>query len=237
MLWNLPEERETIRKTVFELVVSGGISTEKLRQEAEDLQAAVSIALKNELPLKVVCDSCGEEFLLRQEIETHHTLHPNHSYALKKEVASKLYPYDNVVKEIDSLYETTGKTITLSPAQKDVFEKEIDALADRVGSVKYRLEEERELLRRMIEVNIWLSTLDRNEVLLLRDTRSTELTELDMYILKARSMLGLQSRQIQPKPRLQRFQKQKFRKQKLQTQKFRKQKLLCPNLGAVSIVL
>ena len=75
MLWNLPEEREFIRKTVFELVVSGGISTEKLRQEAEDLQAAVSIALKNELPVKVVCDSCGEEFLLRQEIETHHVSH------------------------------------------------------------------------------------------------------------------------------------------------------------------
>ena len=83
MLWNLPEEREFIRKTVFELAVSGGISTEKLRQEAEDLQAAVSIALKNELPVKVVCDSCGEEFLLRQEIETHHISHPNHSYTLK----------------------------------------------------------------------------------------------------------------------------------------------------------
>jgi hypothetical protein len=200
MLWNLPEEREIIRKTVFELVVSGGISMEKLRQEAEDLQAAVSIALKNELPLKVVCDSCGEEFLLRQEIETHHALHPNHSYALKKEGASKLYPYENLVKEIDSLYESTGKANTLSSAQKDVFEKEIESLADRVGRVKYRLEEERELLRRMMEANIWLSTLDRNEALLLHDARSTELAELDMLISKAQSMLGLQNRQVQPKP-------------------------------------
>ena len=69
MLWNLPEERENIRKIVFELVVSGGISTEKLRQEAEDLHAAAIIALKNDLPVKVICDSCGEEFLLRQGIE------------------------------------------------------------------------------------------------------------------------------------------------------------------------
>ena len=58
MLWNLPEERENLRKVVFELVVSGGISTEKLRQEAEDLHAAASIALKNELSIKVICDSC-----------------------------------------------------------------------------------------------------------------------------------------------------------------------------------
>ena len=199
MLWNLPEERETIRKTVFELVVSGGISTEKLRQEAEDLQAAVSIALKNELPVKVICDSCGEEFLLRQEIETHHISHPNHSYTLKKEGASKIYPYDNLVKEIDSLHETAGKASTLPPAQKEIFEKEIEALADRVRRVKYRLEEERELLRHLMEANIWLSTLDRNEALLLHDARSIELSELDTLISKAQSMLGLQSRQVQPK--------------------------------------
>jgi hypothetical protein len=199
MLWNLPEERETIRKTVFELVVSGGISTEKLRQEAKDLQAAVSIALRNELPMKVICDSCGEEFLLRQEIENHHTLHPNHSYSLKKEGAAKLYPYDNLLKEIDSLYGSIGKTSTLSPAQKDVFEKEIEALAERVRRVKHRLEDERELLRHMMEANIWLSTLDRSEVLLLHDARSTELAALDMLISKAWSMLGLQSRQVQPK--------------------------------------
>ena len=47
----------------------------------------------------------------------------------------------------------------------------------------------------MIEVNIWLSTLDRNETLLLHDAKSTELAELDMHISKAQSMLGLQSRQ------------------------------------------
>ena len=202
MLWNLPEERETIRKTVFELVVSGGISTEKLRQDAEDLQAAVSIALRNELPAKVICDSCGEEFLLRQEIENHHILHPNHSYSFKKEGAAKLYPYDNLLKEIDSLYGSMDKTSTLSPAQKNVFEKENEALAERVRRVKHRLEDERELLRRMMEENIWLSTLDRSEVLLLHDSRSTELAELDMLISKVWSILGLQSRQVQAKSQL-----------------------------------
>jgi MoxR-like ATPase len=199
MLWNLPEEREIIRKTVFELVVSGGISTEKLRQEAEDLQAAVSISLKNELPVKVACDSCGEEFLLRQEVETHHVSHPNHSYALKKEGASKLYPYDNLIREIDSLHETTGKESTLPKARKEVFEKEIEALADRVRRVKYRLEEERELLRRLMEANIWLSILDRNEALLLHDARSIDLAELDTLISKALSMLGLENKQVRPK--------------------------------------
>jgi len=201
MLWNLPEERETIRKIVFEFAVSGGISTEKLRQEAEDLQAAISIALKNELPVKVVCDSCGEEFRLRQEIESHHISHQNHSYTLKTEGSSRIYPYDNLVREIDSLHEATGKSNTLLHAQKEVFEKELKALADRVERVKYRLEEERDLLKNLMEANIWLSTLDRNEALLLHDTRNTELSELNDLISKSRLLLGLQNRQSQPEPK------------------------------------
>ncbi|HNW37386.1 MAG TPA: AAA family ATPase [Methanosarcina vacuolata] len=200
MLWNLPEERETIRKIVFEFAISGGISTEKLRQEAEDLQAAVSIALKNELPVKIICDSCGEEFRLRQEIETHHISHPNHSYTLKMEGPSRIYPYDNLVKEIDSLQEAAGKTNTLPQAQKEVFETELKSLSDRVERVKHRLEAERELLKNLMNANIWLSTLDRNEALLLHDTRSTELSELNDLISKSRLMLGIHSRQAQPEP-------------------------------------
>ncbi|HEY3361858.1 MAG TPA: AAA family ATPase [Methanosarcina sp.] len=195
MLWNLPEERETIRKNVFELAISGGVNTEKLHQEAEDLQAAVSIALRNELPVKIVCDSCGEEFRLRQEIETHHISHPNHSYTLKTEGPSRIYPYDNLVGEIDSLHEVAEKMNTLPQAQNKVFKTELKALADRVERVKYRLEKERELLKNLMETNIWLSTLDRNEALFLHDTRSIELSELDDLISNSRSMLGLQSRQ------------------------------------------
>jgi hypothetical protein len=85
--------------------------------------------------------------------------------------------------------------------QREVFEKELKALAERVERVKYRFEEERELLRNLMEANIWLSTLDRNEALLLHDTRSTELSELNALISKSRSMLGLQNRQAQPETR------------------------------------
>ncbi len=198
MLWNLPEEREAIRKTVFELVVSGGISTEKLRLDAEDLKAAIGSALKNDLPLGVVCDSCGEEFSLRQEVDAHHNTHPNHSYKLKREGDSRIYPYDNLVREIDSLQESSGKPATLSPAQKEVFENEFGDLAGRVKGVKKRFEEERELLRDLMEANIWLSTLDRNEALLLHDTRSEELSEIEALVQEIRAVLGLQTRSSGP---------------------------------------
>ena len=93
-----------------------------------------------------------------------------------------------------------GKKSTLTSAQKEVFEKEIESLVDRIRRVKCRLEEERELLRILIEKNIWLSTLDRKEALMLHDSRSIELVELDTIISKVYSMLGLESRQVKPKP-------------------------------------
>ncbi len=194
MLWNLPEERETIRKAVFKLVVSGGTDTEKLRQDAEDLRTALSIALKNELPVRVVCDSCGEEFQLRENLEVHHAACPNHSYTLRQEGNSRIYPYDNLVKEIESLHVSSGKKSTLSQSQREVFEIEFEALADRINRVKKRLEEEKELLRDLMEANIWLSTADRNEALLLHDTGSSELSGTEEFIAEIRDILSLQDK-------------------------------------------
>jgi hypothetical protein len=120
---------------------------------------------------------------------------------MKTEGPSRIYPYDNLLREIDLLNEKAGKISTLPQAQKEVFEKELKALADRVERVKYRFEEERELLKNLMEVNIWLSTLDRNEAILLHDTRSIELSGINDLISKTRSMLGLQSRQAQSESR------------------------------------
>lgn len=200
MLWNSPEEKEFIRKTIFELVVSGGLNFEKLREEAEDLKAAVGIALKNELPVQVICDSCKAQFLLRQEIETHHLSYPNHSYTLNLDQGSKLYPYNNLIREIDSLSENSGKTNKLSESQKALFEKEFEALETRIKRIKYRLEEERELLKELMEENIWLSALDKNEVLLLHDARRSELSELEKLVMESQAMLGLQGRKAKPQP-------------------------------------
>ncbi|MDM7919942.1 MAG: AAA family ATPase [Methanosarcina sp.] len=194
MLWNLPEEREIIRKTVFKLVVSGGTNTEKLRQEAEDLKTALSIALKNELPVGVVCDSCGEEFQLRENLELHHAACPNHSYTLRQEGNSRIYPYDNLVKEIESLHAGSGKENSLSQIRREVFETEFEALAGRINRVKQRLEEEKELLRNLMDANIWLSTADKNEALLLHDTGSSQLSGTEALIIEIRDLLGLANR-------------------------------------------
>ncbi len=194
MLWNLPEERETIRKTVFKLVVSGGTNTEKLHQDAEDLKTALSIALKNELPVGVVCDSCGEEFQLRENLEVHHAACPNHSYTLRQEGNSRIYPYDNLVKEIESLHAGSGKENSLSQIRREVFETEFEALAGRINRVKQRLEEEKELLRNLMDANIWLSTADKNEALLLYDTGSSQLSGTEALIIEIRDLLGLANR-------------------------------------------
>lgn len=194
MLWNLPEERETIRKTVFEFVVSGGIYTEKLRLDTADLREAVNLALKNDLPVRIACDSCGEEFGLRQEVELHHSIHPDHSYRFMQEGSSRIYPYENLIRELDSLYKNSGKAGTISPACRKVFENEFEGLEALVKSIKQRLGEERQVLRDMMEANIWLSPLDRNEALLLHDSRYEDLSEIETLVEEIRKIPGLNLR-------------------------------------------
>lgn len=194
MLWNLPEEREAIRKTVFEFVVSGGINTEKLRLDAGDLREAISLALKNDLSVGVACDSCGEKFRFRQEVDAHHDIHPDHSYRFMQEDSSRIYPYDNLIRKLDSLYENSGKPGTLPPARRKVFETEFEGLEALVKGIKKRMGEERQVLRDMMEANIWLSTLDRNEALLLHDSRYEDLSEIETLVEEIRKMPGLDFR-------------------------------------------
>ena len=52
-----------------------------------------------------------------------------------------------------------------------------------------------------MEANIWLSTLDRNEALLLHDTRNIELSEIDELLSGKQSMLGTAEKtSLSPKP-------------------------------------
>ena len=75
------------------------------------------------------------------------------------------------MREIESLHVISGKKSTLSQSQREVFEIEFEALADRINRVKAP-GRRKELLRDLMEANIWLSTADRNEALLLHDTGS-----------------------------------------------------------------
>ena len=190
MLWNLPEEKENVKKQIFGLVVSGGINLKKLSQDAEDLKAAVDIALKNELPIRVTCDICGKNFQYRQEIETHHNTYPNHSYILKREGDTKLYPYKNLVKEIDSLQEISGLKKNLSLTQKKVMETEFQLLEKQVNQAKQKLEKERNLLKNLMEANIWLSAQDKNEALFLQNSLTAEISEIEALTREIRNLLG-----------------------------------------------
>lgn len=200
MLWNLPEEKETVQKQIFGLVVSGGVNLKKLHQDVEDFKAAVNIALKNELPIEATCDSCGENFQFRQEIEAHHSTHPHHSYTLKRKEDTKLYPYENLVKEIDSLQASSDQKKTLSSTQKEVLEKEFQSLEKQVRQVKQKLRNEQNLLKNLMEANIWLSTQDRNEALFLHDTLIAEVSGIEALTEEIRTLLEIPILETNIKP-------------------------------------
>lgn len=192
MLWNLPEERDFVRKTSLKLMVSGGVNLEKLRDDVEDLKTAIGLAQKNALPVHVICDSCGEKFELRQKVDAHQQLHPEHSYCLLQDNSSKIYPYANLVRKLDSLSETSGKPEPLSPLRRQAFKKEFEELETRVKNVKKKLGEEREKLKELMAANIWVTSLDKTETLLLYDSQTEAFSEIEALLKALQKTPGLE---------------------------------------------
>ena len=61
MLWDVPEQKEAIRKLILDRVVSGGTDTGKLKLDVFDLKNSIYNCLQQELPDLVACNKCYEE--------------------------------------------------------------------------------------------------------------------------------------------------------------------------------
>ena len=105
VLWDVPEQKETIRKLILDRVVSGGTDTGKLKLDVFDLKNSIYRCLQNELPDLVACNKCYAEekkttdgmrssrfsgikppksltFDNTLDFLKHHTEFPNHTYII-----------------------------------------------------------------------------------------------------------------------------------------------------------
>ncbi len=61
MLWEVPEQKEAIRKLILDRVVSGGTDTGKLKLDVFDLKNSIYNCPQQELPDLIACNKCYEE--------------------------------------------------------------------------------------------------------------------------------------------------------------------------------
>ncbi len=214
MLWDLPEQKETIRKLILDRVVSGGTDTGKLKQNVLDLRNSVYSCLQQELPDPISCNKCFEEekkttgglkssrfagvkapksltFNNALDILKHHTEFPTHTYSFGLEYGNKIngsMSFESIAEQFRRKYGFEFK-LSLDYGDKKLYEKEYENLEERLNYFRKQVQEEEKALEDTLRENIWVSGQDSKEILMKYRSKNTDIYEIANYLNEIRALL------------------------------------------------
>jgi len=213
MLWDLPEQRETIRKLILDRVVSGGTDTGKLKQNVFDLRNSVYSCLQQELPDPVSCNKCVEEdkktiggvrasrftgvkatknltFNNALDFLKHHTEFPTHTYSFGLEYSSinGALSFETVAGQFRQRYGFEFK-LSLDYGDRKLYEKEYENLEERLNYFRKQVQEEEKALEETLRENIWVSGQDSKEILIKYRSKNTDIYEIASHLNEIRALL------------------------------------------------
>ena len=213
MLWDLPEQRETIRKLILDRVVSGGTDTGKLKQNVLDLRNSVYSCLQQELPDPVSCNKCFEEekktiggvrasrftgmkttknltFNNALDFLKHHTEFPTHTYSFGLEYSSinGALSFEAVAGQFLQRYGFEFK-LSLDYGDKKLYEKEYENLEERLNYFRKQVQEEEKALEETLRENIWVSGQDSKEIMIKYRSKNTDIYEITSHLNEIRALL------------------------------------------------
>jgi MoxR-like ATPase len=213
VLWDVPEQKETIRKLILDRVISGGTDTGKMKMDVLDLKNSIFKCLQQELPDLVACNKCFVEekktadgmrssrfsgvkvpksltFDNTVDLLKHHTEYPHHTYNISID-----YSNLNNSLNFESLAETLRRKygfefkISLDYGDKKLYEKEYKNLEERLNYFKRQIQDEEKALERILKENIWVSELDSQEILIKYRSKNTDVYEIANYLNEIRLLL------------------------------------------------
>jgi MoxR-like ATPase len=213
MLWDLPEQKETIRKLILDRVVYGGTDTGKLKQNVLDLRNSVYICLQQELPDPVSCNKCFEEekkttgsmrtsrfmgakapksltFNNALDFLKHHTEFPTHTYSFGLE-----YSNINGALSFEAVAEQFRRRngfefkLSLDYGDKKLYEKEYENLEEKLNYFRKQVQEEEKALEETLRENIWVSGQDSKEILMKYRSKNTDIYEIASHLNEIRALL------------------------------------------------
>ena len=213
MLWDLPEQKETIRKLILDRVVSGGTDTGKLKQDVLDLRNSVYSCLQQELPDTVSCNKCFEEekktagvlrstrftgvkapksltFNNALDLLKHHVEFPAHSYSLGLDYGNTngSLSFEAVAEKFRRRYGFEFK-LSLDYGDKKLYEKEYENLEERLNYFRKQVQEEEKALEETLKENIWISGQDSKEILIKYHSKNTDIYEIAGHLNEIRVLL------------------------------------------------
>ncbi|MGD9776917.1 MAG: hypothetical protein AB7U72_08390 [Methanosarcina sp.] len=213
MLWDLPEQKETIRKLILDRVISGGTDTGKLKQNVLDLRNSVYSCLQQELPDLVSCNKCFEEekkpagglkssrfagmtapkkltFNNALDLLKHHTEFPSHTYSLGLDYGNTngSLTFETVAEQFRRRYGFEFK-LSLDYGDKKLYEKEYEHLEERLNYFRKHVQEEEKALEETLRENIWISGQDSKEILVKYHSKNTDIYEIAGHLNEIRALL------------------------------------------------
>jgi MoxR-like ATPase len=186
ILWEKPEQKESIRRLLTEAIVSNGINLTKLQDELTDLNKVVdkeSVQGKNLAINTTTCISCNRDFVNSRSLIMHHNEKPDHVYSLRKGGLARddtEYSFDTIMKAL-GLVITKEKTASMSPNEK-LIRREMEEIKTKYQRIGRTLEAESKQLKNSLNNNIWLSRRDRDEVFGLHQKKKKDRITLDNQI-------------------------------------------------------
>ncbi|AAM03707.1 MoxR-related protein [Methanosarcina acetivorans C2A] len=214
MLWDLPEQKETIRKLILDRVVSGGTDTGKLKQNVLDLRNSVYSCLQQELPDLIYCNKCFEEekkttggmkssrftavktpksltFNNALDFLKHHAEFPTHTYSFGLEYRNNIngsLSFEAVAEQFRRKYGFEFK-LSLDYGDKKLYEKEYENLEEKLNYFRKQVQEEEKALEETLRENIWVSGQDSKEILMKYRSKNTDIYEIANYLNEIRALL------------------------------------------------
>jgi len=213
MLWDLPEQKETIRKLILDRVVSGGTDTGKLKQNVLDLRNSVYSCLQQELPDPVSCNKCFEEerkttgsvkssrfigmkapksltFNNALDFLKHHIEFPTHTYSFGLEYGNinGALSFETVAEQFRRKYGFEFK-LSLDYGDKKLYEKEYENLEEKLNYFRKQVQEEEKALEDTLRENIWISGQDSKEILMKYRSKNTDIYEIANHLNEIRALL------------------------------------------------
>lgn len=212
VLWDVPEQKETIRKLILDKVVSGGTDTGKLKMDVFDLKNSIYNCLQQDLPDLVTCNKCFEEekktgnvmkssrfsgvkvpknvtFDKSLDFLKHHLDFPNHTYSFGLDYSNhSSLSFDALVEQFRRKYGFEFK-ISLDYGDKKLYEKEHEHLEERMNYFKKQIQEEEKALERALRENIWVSVQDAQEIIMKYRSKNTDVYEIASNLNEIRLLL------------------------------------------------
>ncbi|WP_174591237.1 AAA family ATPase [Methanocella conradii] len=181
MAWDRPEQKGQIRDVLMDLIISGGVSLEKLKKEADDLLSLVQRSVDFKFPLRIRCYDCNEVLDNSKKLYIHKTLYPEHSYYDPYRISLHLryFGYADLIKVLQDEY--GWNFVENTPQRIRSYIMELAGMFERHAQARVKVEEEVGDLKGLLDANMWVSRNDKlaimnrcnNKVSLLKDIERT----------------------------------------------------------------